>query len=297
MVNKSKKKLKNHIVQEKYLAQWYRIDENFFSLYLIKDNIIKEKVNADWRGFWRKGFNVLEGDMFTKEQYNFPEEFTNLTDSPGIATIRSIDVINRKRLSGHELQILSLYVALQYFRTPKFRDELNSVLELGAKEFYKDKEKKLPNINEFVEKKQMELMLRVEEFAKKIFNFRWTFLLASKGTSFITSDSPCFVLDNNESSVDKGFLSHNANVIFPLRPDVCLMINNNKEQSQFFLKLDKSHVRDFNKIILENSYSAAVASDKQHLLHLTRNFNYQEHKPSRTADIQKFGDYIKIGLS
>ncbi len=297
MVNTPKKKLRNHIVQDKYLAQWNRKGEKFFSLYLIKENLIKGNVNSDWRGFWRKGFNILDGDIFSEKEYNFPEEFTNLIDSPGIAAIRSIDTKNQKRLDGKDLQSLSLYVALQYFRTPRFRDELNSMKELVIKELYEEKEKKLPNTDEFIVRKQMELILRVEEFAKKVFNFRWIFLLASKDTSFVTSDSPCFVIDNDESNVDKGFLSRNANVVFPLRPDICLMINNDKKQGQFFFKLDKKNVRDINKIIIENTYSAVVASDKNHLVHLSKNLDYQNHKPSRKATVQKFGEYVKIGLS
>jgi len=297
MTNIPKKKLKNHIVQDKYLAQWYRNGEEFFSLYLIKENSIKDRVNTDWRGFWRKGFNVLDGEIFSDDDYNFPEEFTNKVDSPGISVVRLLDTKNKKHLDGKDLSTLSLYIALQYFRTPRFRDELNSMKDLVVKELYEEKEKKFLSTDDFVVKKQMELILRVEEFAKKVFNFRWIFLLAPKETSFITSDSPCFVIDNNESNVDKGFLSHNANVIFPLRPDVCLMINNDKNQGQFFFELDKQTVRGINKIIIENTYSAVVATDKNHLAYLTKNLDYQNHKPHRKATVQKFGDYIKIGLS
>jgi len=297
MVNNQKKKLKNHIVQDKYLAQWYRKDEKFFSLYLIKENLIKDSVNADWNGFWRKGFNVLDGEMFLDDYYNFPEEFTNKIDGPGISVIRSIDAKNKKYLDGKDLSTLALYVTLQYFRTPRFRDELNSMKELTIKEFYKNQEKKLSNSDEFVVKKQMEFILRIEDFAQKIFKFGWIFLLAPSGTSFITSDSPCFVIDDNESNIDKGFLSYNANIVFPLRPDICLMINNNKSQGISFFELDKQNVRRMNKIFMENAYSAVLARDKEHLLYLTKNFNYKNHRPYRKATIHKFGDYVKIGLS
>jgi len=297
MTNTPKKKLKNHIVQDKYLFQWYRKNENFFSLYLIKENSIKDRVNTNWRGFWRKGFNILDGEIFSDDDYNFPEEFTNKVDSPGISVIRLLDAKNKKHLDGKDLSILSLYVALQYFRTPRFRDELNSIKELVIKEFYEEKEKKLPDTDDFPVKKQMEFILRIEEFAKKIFNFRWIFLLAPKDTSFITSDSPCFAIDNDESNVDKGFLSYEANIIFPLRPDICLMINNDKNQGQFFLELNKQNVRDINRLIIENAYSAVVASDKNHLIHLTRNLDYKNHKPYRKAIAHKFGGYIRVGLS
>jgi hypothetical protein len=138
-MNNNTKKLKNHIVQGKYLFQWNRKNEEFFSLYLIKKNLIKEKVNTDWHGFWRKGFNILDGDIFSEKEYNFPEEFTSLIDSKGITTIRLIDAVNKKRLNGEDLQSLSLYVTLQYFRTPRFRDELNSMKELVIKELYDEK--------------------------------------------------------------------------------------------------------------------------------------------------------------
>lgn len=294
--NNLRKRLKNHIVPKSYIAQWHRKNEEFFSLYLIKENLIKE-ANKCWHGFWRKGFNILEGDIFSDDEYNFPEYFTRPIDGKGISIIRSIDTINKERLDNISLQQLSLYVALQYFRTPKFRDELNSIKELVIQEFPEINRENIANINEFAANKQMEFILRIEKFAKEIFGFRWVFLLTPQETSFMTSDSPCFAIDDNESSTDKGLLSQNANIIFPLRPDICLFINNNRNQGQFFFKLDKQNVRDINKIIIGNAYSAVVASDKKHLIYLTNNFDYQNHKPSREATVQKIGEYIKFGLS
>lgn len=293
MVNNDRKKLKNHIVQDKYLAQWYRDGEDFFSLYIIKNNLIKNEVNSRYRGFWRKGFNILDGDDLPDGYYNFPEEFTNKIDSPGISVIRNIDIVHNKHLNVEARSALSLYVTLQYFRTPRYRDELESLKELFIREFPGDIEN-VSNVDKFSETKHMEHMLNVEEFAKKIFKFRWIFLSSVKNSSFVTSDSPCFIIDKNKSNKDIGFLSSGINIIFPLRPDICLMIDNSRQQGQYFIKLDKQKVREINKLILENAYDLTVAKNKNHLLHLTKNFDYKKHKPSRSATIQKFGEYTKI---
>lgn len=297
-MNKNKterKKLKNHIVQSAYLAQWNRKDENFFCLYIIKDNLIKEKVNSDWRGFWRKGFNVLNQDIFPTDEYNYPEKYTNYIDTPGINVIKSINTIDQRRLDKTEWTNLSLYVALQYFRTPKFRDELESIKELVVREF-SNNEEKIPKIDKFVPDKHMEFILKIEKIAKKIFKFRWVFLLTPRQSSFVTSDSPCFIMGNNGSNKNKGFISPDINIIFPLRPDICLMINNDKEQDQIFFKLDKRGVKEVNQVILENAYSAVVARNLEHLTSLTKGFDYKNHKPCRKASIQEFDDYIKIDM-
>lgn len=117
---------KHHIVQEKYLTQWRKTaTENQLNIYSIPDNRYIER-GPGWEGFWREDFNVLDNDG--KISY-LPEDVTALIDSQGIEVIRNIDCKNRKQLDGKERSILAFYIALQYIRTPRHREESDKMMQ------------------------------------------------------------------------------------------------------------------------------------------------------------------------
>ena len=123
---------KHHIVQAKYLAQWQSSDiKNQLNIYFIPENKFIER-GTGWRGFWRKDFNVFDGE---KDKFYLPENVTALIDSKGIESIRKIDYSNQKQLSGEERSCVAFYVALQYIRTPRYREETNKFMEATIKYF------------------------------------------------------------------------------------------------------------------------------------------------------------------
>jgi len=57
------KNQKHHIVPKGYLKQWINKNntDNKLNIYIIKDNnYIKEGTN--WKGFWRKNYNIIDDD-------------------------------------------------------------------------------------------------------------------------------------------------------------------------------------------------------------------------------------------
>jgi len=123
---------KHHIVQDKYLTQWRKADkENQLNIYLISDNKFIER-GPGWRGFWRKDFNIFDSK---KKEFYLPENVAALIDSKGIESIRKIDCVNQKQLNGEERNCIAFYVALQYIRTPRHREETDKFMEATIKYF------------------------------------------------------------------------------------------------------------------------------------------------------------------
>src|SRR3989344_8114381 len=123
---------KHHIVQDKYLAQWRKSGaENQLNIYVIQENQIIER-GPGWKGFWRDDFNVLEDE---NEKSYLPEEVTATIDAKGIEAIRKIDSTQQQQLSGMDRSCIAFYVALQYTRTPRHREEMNKMIEATTRYF------------------------------------------------------------------------------------------------------------------------------------------------------------------
>ena len=138
-------------------------------------------------------------------------------------------------------------------------------------------------------------ILKIDRLAKNIFELKWNFAIAPKGTSFITTDNPCFTISS--SKIRQGLLSPNVLIFFPLRPDLCIIIKPVlKSKKENYINIDKKKVREINKLILENSYQCAIAKDKIHLECLTKNYDYKNHRKSRDVAVYKKGDYVMFNL-
>jgi len=123
---------KHHIVQDKYLTQWRKTGtEKQLNIYLIPENKFIER-GPGWKGFWRSDFNIFDDD---KDKFYLPENVTAVIDTRGIETIRNIDCIKQNQLNGEERSYVAFYVALQYIRTPRYREEANKFIEATIKYF------------------------------------------------------------------------------------------------------------------------------------------------------------------
>src|SRR5665213_1332227 len=123
---------KHHVVQEKYLAQWRKSDtENQLNIYVISENKFIER-GPSWKGFWRDDFNVLSGE---RGKSYLPENITALIDAQGIEVIRNINSEKQGQLDGKERSILAFYVALQYIRTPRHREESDKMMQATIQHF------------------------------------------------------------------------------------------------------------------------------------------------------------------
>ena len=328
---------KHHTVQDKYLAQWKKTEtDNQLNIYVIPENKIIER-GPRWKGFWREDFNMLDEG----EKPYLPEDVTALIDTKGIDAIRKIDPLKQEQLTGMDRSCVAFYVALQYIRTPRHREEVDKLIEAQTQYFMsKDlsapekmgltKEKVLEHIpqNDY-EKKALEQVkgmtqeeinkqlfdtisnkeyhveltnaghskgiLKVDRFAKKVFEIQWLFLIAPQGSSFITSDNPCFTIAPGK--IMNGLLSPLATVIFPLRPDICVYIRPGKiSKVEHYMRLNRKEVRDINAIILSNSYQCAVAKDQAHLEHLVKGYDHANHRKSRDVAVSESGDYVMFNV-
>lgn len=334
---------KHHTVQEAYLKQWIKSPtENYFCIYVIPENTYIEKGGPGWSGFFKNDFNILKGEG---SFYYLPEKFATRIDTLGINVIRKIDTIHKEQLSGEDRSALSAYIVLQYIRTPRYREELDKLLEkqfqysikkdpsspnkistakeeiLKHKPINKQEELALEWVRK-VSNKEIEslvsqsmcgenLHLRltktghskyilklVNQLAKELFEFRWSFLIAGKETSFITSDNPCFNISKRK--IGNGLLSPSSITIFPIRPDLCICMEHIKpimySKTEGYVRLDKQKVKSINRMIIANSYQAVVARDAKHLKSITKNFDYKNHRKTRDIVIREKGDYTMFNI-
>lgn len=149
-------------------------------------------------------------------------------------------------------------------------------------------------INNAGQSKQM--IKNVEKISEQIFYNKWTFLVSPGGTSFATSDNPCFVYSNKK--MFNGILSLETKSYFPLRPDLCLMIEPVKHQSntESYAKINKEQVREINNLILMNSYNCIITKDRPHLEKITSKYGSSNHKRSKEVMVYKMGEYTLFNL-
>ena len=112
--------MKHHTVQEAYLRQW-QSETNQLQIYLIPDNKYIEK-GPNWKLFYKYDYNILDSNDDT---YYLPETVTEVIDTKGIEAIRRIDISKQTQLSPEDRSAIAFYIALQYIRTPRFREETN----------------------------------------------------------------------------------------------------------------------------------------------------------------------------
>jgi hypothetical protein len=131
--------------------------------------------------------------------------------------------------------------------------------------------------------------------AEKLFYFQWILLLSPKDTSFITSDSPCYVTSSKKLS--QGITARWSTTWFPLRPDICLYIYaGSKSTNEVFIKLSKEQVRNINQQTLYNSYNVVLAKSQKQLERIVKGFDHKQHK--QTANIATYhkGPYTMYNL-
>lgn len=325
----------HHIVQDKYLKQWQN-EENQLNIFSISENKYLER-GSKWKGFSRNDFNILDD----KENRYLPETMTAQIDTPAIEVIKNLNINETIQLLGKERIVLAHYIALQYIRTPRHREEMDKIIEktinhfrrkdisslekvqfkkediLKEKPKNKQEEEALEKISKMSEEEiqkeifesihsdeiKMKLsneghsknLFKVDKYAKELFSYEWNFLLAPKGTSFITSDNPCFVISSHKMM--GGLFSPFSTVIFPLTPNICVYIKpKTKSHGENFVKLDKTLIRTINKMIAQNSYQYIIAKDKIHLQKIVKNFDHLNHKKTRDAVVYENGDYILFNI-
>jgi hypothetical protein len=324
--------MRHHIVQEKYIRQWCSNQKDCQAwIHTHSDEKTFQK-GPGWRGFWREDFNIYDQEG-EEDVYYLPEDVTARIDNLGLTAIKNIEF--DKQFEGYQRCHVAFYAALQYVRTPKFREDSNAMVDAQTKHWWRldtptpdDVRMTREDIlkEEPVGKKEQEMhekvkdmtdeefkqtlyesihgddvkiqltnaghskqILKVDKYARSIFDFKWTILLAPTGTNFITSDSPCFSFAYNNRMPGAGLCSHNAITVFPLSPSICLWIDPSVEnKNEHFVKLSRSRVRDVNQQILKHSNDCVVAIDKSHLERLTKNY---KHTKSREVTAKSIGPY------
>lgn len=129
--------MRHHTVQKQYLAQWVNDPaRNQLWVYSIPENKIIER-GPDWKGFWRKDFNVLDKEGEMADRY-IPEKVSAHIDTLGIDVIRRIKPQDGTELQGYDRCYLSFYIALQYIRTPRHREELDKFVEAATMKFMRE---------------------------------------------------------------------------------------------------------------------------------------------------------------
>lgn len=323
---------KHHFVQEKYLRQWTSSADNQLNIYLIPTNEILRR-GPGWKGFWRDDYNTLTDEKGTSD---FPEKLTSTIDTAGITAIRALNPKKQRQLSGEDRSAIAFYIALQYTRTPRHREETDKLitafgmdgmrerfptiesLTMSKAELLQHKPKNVREaqaLQEIAKLSEEELkvqafeaihradmkarlsktghakgILKVDRHAEKIFDMQWLFLVAPKGASFATSDSPCFTVSKHPQL--NGLLSPHALVLFPLRPDILVCVKPSiASHTEYYQRISRDETKRLNALILSHSYECFIARDLPHLRTMTESYDHAAHRRSRDISISKDGPY------
>lgn len=221
-----------------------------------------------------------------------------------------IDKVYKKyKISLEEMEKIALFVAFLHTRVPAFKRTTEQIhtsageklLRLKAKttskeqlrKFYREKESKeltdqeLDNIIDFaVNPKRSRigftypngywiktLLEMGVEFAQYFFEMDWIFLFTEKPYAFITSDNPFILIPpkNYNPLRSFGLLTPGTKKIIPLRPDMCLMMNDRKENTTIrFGVAHKDFYRGVNTRLMVESERFCFSSERGKLEKLAK---------------------------
>ena len=98
---------------------------------------------------------------------------------------------------------------------------------------------------------ELSTLLMIENcniFAPIIFDMNWQFATAPSGYSFITSDNPVILIDPNREQIMPSFMgwkNTNAELIFPINPEMCMKATWTKKKS-VYVKADTKFIKHAN---------------------------------------------------
>jgi hypothetical protein len=212
-----------------------------------------------------------------------------------------IDKIDaRKPISEEEMGIVSLFVAFQHTRVPDFEKLSASLSEAMIKSLTKrrfssvevtkkiieemdevgmdaDNNVSPEEVFDFVQEGEYTVTTGHEDFistmlslgmeiAGYIQQMEWKYLFAPTGSSFITSDSPLFLVPPKDYEKEHrfegmGIATLGVIKMMPLTPRVCLSIGDAGTKASSRI-IDKKQVRAINRSVAFNSDQFVYAKDK-----------------------------------
>lgn len=323
--------MKHHIVQKAYLRQW--ANNGQLNIFSILENKILER-GPNWFGFWVEDYNVFEGEsgydyapenvtahidaegLRVIKNFEFNPLYLDGYKKSCLAFYFALQYLRtpRRRVEANKLATATFNNLYKdnFLKSIEEDLDISKLIEEEDNIFVKEKlkaeikgktiEKIKSEIIELVKENNMQLeisnpghskqMMRLLDISEKLFYYKWTFLVAPKGTSFITSDSPCFISSDKEFL--SGILSIGTKSYFPLRPDLCLLIESvpQKNNKEYKLVLSKNDVKEINRLVIKNSYANIIAKDSLHLKSLVSGYDFSSHKNSNDIKIYRDGDYI-----
>lgn len=172
-----------------------------------------------------------------------------------VATIFRNKIQNMESLNFKERAIIAEFIASMMTRTAKFHNEVDSFISEIAKfemiRLHKASADDLRKVKENIEKETQEklpddfdasyfdpsqyrikatksfllgMMLRpIREATTIMYRMTWTFLHTKDNSHFITSDSPCVILNPKSSSADRELLHKDIKVSLPFSSQICLL--------------------------------------------------------------------------
>ncbi len=210
-----------------------------------------------------------------------PEQQLSVLEGHASRIIR--DLRYGGNLTNDDRAWLARFVAYAKFRTPGYRTWLEGFAEVTYPEMRKQMFPTVSSIKEYLRTKglpvdqipreafdalyrdvhekasglpvdknyMLQRMFELgERIAEELFGFDWTFAWAIEDTSFVTSDDPFLILDENMKA-PAGFVGEtriatpNATKVLPLNQNVCLLIGTGAP-STYHVRLDRGTTRQLN---------------------------------------------------
>ncbi len=267
-----------------HIRYFYRVD---FSKY--------KKISIEQTKKIRLLFNIDETTISPIEEYpDMVEDLLSDTENQAALIIKKL-VIGEK-ISKIERMNLSTFLAFMHTRTPIFRSRIeefhkkdtnNTLRNIFANKeslenllikmqddgyekfidtdsvikFYQEERYKIVIPREM----SVRDMLLVSSYIDDIF-YNKTWIILRTSTSFITSDSPTFLVHSNSKlskDINMRIDDPDAKIFFPLSKELLLVMESTSAGPVIFEeKIDKVHTRKMNELIASHSGNYIIARDE-----------------------------------
>ncbi|MDF9825390.1 hypothetical protein M2475_001845 [Breznakia sp. PF5-3] len=283
-----------NIASENY---FYDLDFESIRKHFSKKEILKLKVST----FFKSKGKLKLSDIFKKNLFeNYLadiESFSGDAIKKVIANIQEFsiwEVNNCFCIDENEKRNISLFLAIQFIRTPKNRKFFKDMHEVVIPQVYEDLIYRTNNedvsvyINSPISEKErakayhLSFLLDptfLNDLSERFYNHLWVFYLNKTESLFYTSDSIISVFNRISNPIisTTGINSFGVEIIIPLSPTILLVLYEKEYHAKAMQKDHKkikileniTQVDSYNQIIIQNSYKYIFSQNLD--FHLAKN--------------------------
>src|SRR5258708_4889464 len=229
----------HHYVPQFYLRRFADASGQLWLWDRDRDRVFRTGPNgvaAENKFYWHEELAAMGHDplMMEKQFSHLEGEVSRITDQ-WLEWLRKLSPTSKIVIPSVNRKIVSLYIALQFFRTVDAKDIICKLVKKDSIDQLSDKDRTRIH-TDFLW--NLSLMHRV---AKRIEKSVWIFGLNQTDTPFVTSDNPvAFKTVDNRMWLKVGIFTEGVYVVFPLAPDMVMYCYDRDGPTKNLAKFDRS---------------------------------------------------------